>query len=121
MQLSPEERQRMLDEIPKEDLEKVQRITSSQKIKVDTEDLIEAEFLMKFGFEAYWAINPEYKKEDGIDISEMLRLLAASKKIDSKNIYYNSLSTYIGASTAMSKQGFKSAGDKLAKQAEADE
>ena len=100
--MSPEERQKQIDSISAEDLAKIQAKTTV--VKVDVEDVLEAEFLMKFGFTAYWALYPEKNPKDGITANEMLRLLNASRKVDSFNQYANAQSSFIGAASAQSKK-----------------
>lgn len=104
-------------DITPEELAIVERLKGkSQKTNVYTEDLIEVEFLMKFGFEAYWAIYPNKDRSKGITGREMTRLLVASRKLDIKNMYDAAQAAFIGAGSARSKkpsQTFKSMTKKL--------
>lgn len=100
--MSPEERQAALDNISPEDLAKIQAKTDV--VKVDVEDVLEAEFLMKFGFTSYWALYPEKDPSMGITANEMIRLINASRKVDAFNQYSQAQSSFIGAAAAQSKK-----------------
>lgn len=116
------DRQSLLDNIPEADLKKIQSKTA--RVKVEVEDILEAEFLMKFGWEAYWSIYPEKDRSKGISSKEMMRLLAASRKIDASEMFRNAQSIFIGAASALSGKKansvFTSATRKLLKDTEAD-
>lgn len=120
--MTNEERQALLDNVTPEDLAKIEAKTGN-KIKVDVEDIIEAEFLMKMGFEAYWAIWPNKDRTKGIDLNEMMRIIAASRKVDNTNMYINAQTSFIGAVAAQTKKPasiFKSLTAKILKKSEAD-
>ena len=96
---------------------------SNSSIKVYDEDIFEAEFLMKFGFEAYWALHPEKDRSKGIKLPEMMRLLAASRKIDFKTLYDNAQATFIATASAQAKnpgQTFSKVTSKIIKGMKAD-
>ena len=115
--LSAEERQAALDNISAEDLAKIQKHTT-KGLEVYTEDMLLAEFAMKFGWEAYKAV-----QADEIDAKEMMTLLVASRKIDAANQLRNAQAAFIGAGSAQSKkpsQTFKTMTSKLEKYSEAD-
>lgn len=121
--MSPEERQAELDNISPADLAKIQTKTKSNGYKVEVEDIIEAEFLMKFGWEAYWDLHPEKDRTNGIDGNEMVRLITAGRKIDAQNMYKDSQASFIGSASAQSKKPsstFTSLTRKILKNAEAD-
>lgn len=87
------------------------------------EDILEVEFLMKFGFEAYWALHPEKDRSRGIKLPEMMRLLAASRKVDFKSLYDNAQATFIASAAAQSKnpgQTFSKVTSKIIKGMKAD-
>lgn len=121
--MSPEERQAELDNISPADLEKIQARTKSKGYKVETEDIIEAEFLMKFGWEAYWDLHPDKKRSNGIDGNEMVRLLTAGRKVDAQDMYKDAQSMFIASASAQSRKPsstFTSLTTKLVKHGEAD-
>ena len=120
--MTNEERQALLDNVRPEDLAKIEARVG-KKVKVDVEDIIEAEFLMKFGFEAYWSIWPNKDRTKGIDSKEMMRIIAASRKVEMANMYRDSQASFIGAVAAQSKKPasiFKSLTAKIMKNTEAD-
>lgn len=87
-----------------EDLAKVRKLKDESSIApAPLEDVLEVEFLMKFGFEAYWAIYPEKDRTRGIGIEEMMRLLIASRKQDAKNLYDASQASFIGTVSSNGK------------------
>lgn len=100
--MSPEERQAAIDTISAEDLAKIQAKT--EVVKVDVEDVLEAEFLMKFGFTAYWSLYPEKDPHEGITANEMIRLINASRKVDAFNQYAQAQTAFIGAAAAQSRK-----------------
>ena len=118
--LSPEERQKALLEIPEADLNKIRSINEQKEaIKVDDEWIILAEFGMKFGWEAY-----KDARDDKICSAEMAMLLAASRKIDNRDLYRNAQASYIGCGSSQSTNPadtFKSLTDKLINEMKADE
>lgn len=94
------ERQKLLDEAVKE-MEAIKQRTST-KFPIYAEDVLEAEFLMFFGFEGYWALHTEKNREDGIDLTEMLRLVYAARKIGASELYRNAQASFIGGVAAQS-------------------
>jgi len=115
--MTPAERQAELDNISAEDLEKVRRITENN-IKVEIEDLLLAEFAIRFGWQAYRDV-----QADLVSSKEMMTLLAASRKLELAEIYRNAQAALIGAGSAQSKkpsQTFSSMTKKIIKGAEAD-
>lgn len=115
--MSPEERQAELDNISAEELAKIQRV-SGKKIKVYEEDLLLAEFAIKFGWQAYLDV-----KGDKITTNEMSRLIAASRRLEMKELYILSQASLIGSGSAQSKhpmQTFKSMTAKILRIMEAD-
>lgn len=122
-QPSAEERQAFIDIISEADLAKIQAKTE-KTVRIEIEDIVEAEFLMKFGFEAYWALYPEKDRTKGISSKEMVRLLFASRKIDAQHLYSASQAAFIGAAAGQSGKKassvFNSATRKILKQMEAD-
>lgn len=107
-----------------EELEKVRRLKGEHTGgKVPFEDVLEAEFLTKFGFEAYWAIWPEKDRSRGIGIDEMMRLLQASKKVDAHSVYNASQASFIGSVSAQAKKpsnAFKTATKGIIKEMKAE-
>lgn len=93
------------------------------KDKVEQEDIIEAEFLMKYGFEAYWALHPEKDRTKGINSREMARLLHAGRKIDAQALLSASQASFVGAASSRAKNpshAFKVSTQRMVKQTEAD-
>lgn len=120
MSQSPKDRQQALNNIPEADLAKIRAINSAREsVKVEAEDLLLAEFALKFGWEAY-----RDAKEDKISLEEILTLMAASQKIDYKNLYLAAQASYIGCGSSNSKSPsatFKKMTDGLIKEMKADE
>lgn len=115
--MSPEERQAALDNISAEDLAKIQSV-AGKTISVYSEDLLLAEFALKFGWQAYQDV-----KADKVTTNEMTRLIAASRKLEMKQLYLSAQAAFIGAGAVQSKrpsQAFKSMTSKLLKEMEAD-
>lgn len=93
-----------LKPLTKEEQDKLRGIRGdTDKINSSVEDVLEAEFLMKFSFEAYWALYPEKDRSRGIGIDEMMRLLMASRKIDAQTTYNTTQSSFIGTVSSNSK------------------
>lgn len=94
-------RQQALDNIPEEDLAKVEQYQASTSgaAPVDEEWLLLAEFAMKFGWDAYKEV-----REDKMKADEMLTLIAASRKLDYKHMYDSAQTAFIGAASAASKK-----------------
>lgn len=92
------------DILPEEFVEKRQEEYENPELyKPEIEDVIEAEFLMKFGWESYWAIHPEFDRNIGINGKEMTRLISASRKIDAQNLYRDMQASYVGSVTSQAK------------------
>lgn len=116
--MSPEERQAALNNISPEDLAKIQNV-QNKSIKIDQEDLLETEFALKFGWEAY----REYKNDE-IKTKEMMKLIIASRKIESLTQFRNAQAVLIGSGSAKSKSPsntFKSLTAELLKSTEPDD
>lgn len=96
--MSPEDRQAALDNISPEDLQKIRQKTE-KGIKVEIEDLIEVEFALKFGWEAY-----KDMRDDRISSKKMMTMLVASRKLDDLAAYNSARSAFIGAVSASSKR-----------------
>ena len=114
--MTPEERQAELDKISIDDLEKIKKATS--KVKVDIEDFLLAEFAMKFGWNAYQDV-----KLDRIKAREMMKLLSASRKLDSVGLYRQSEASFIGGVSSQTKypaKTFKKLTKNIRKDAEVD-
>lgn len=87
-----------------DELEKVRKLKGeSDSVSIPYEDVLEVGFVLKFGFEAYWAIHPEKDRSRGIGIQEMMRLLMASRKLDAKATYDATQASFIGAISSNSK------------------
>lgn len=96
--MSPKDRQAALDNISPEDIQKIRQKTE-KGIKVEVEDLLEAEFAIKFGWEAY-----NDMKSDKISSKTMMRLIIASRKLDDLATYNSARSAFIGVASANSKR-----------------
>lgn len=96
--MSPEDRQAALDNISPEDLQKIRKKTE-KGIKIEVEDLLEAEFALKFGWEAY-----KDMKDDKISSRTMMILIVASRKLDDLAAYNSARSAFIGSVSANSKR-----------------
>lgn len=94
-------RQQALDNIPEEDLAKVEQYQASTSgaAPVDDEWMLLVEFARDFGYEAY-----KDAKADRIPMSEMLTMIAASRKLKYKEMYDNAQTSFIGAASANSKK-----------------
>lgn len=112
------ERQANLDNISPEDLAKIQA-AKAKTIKIEIEDLLEAEFALKFGWEAY-----RDHEADRISTKRMMKLLVASRKLDSLQQYRNAQAVLVGAGSAKSEnpsKTFAAMTSELLRSAEADE
>lgn len=121
--MSPAERQRLIDNISAEDLAKVQRKISSH-IKVGTEDLLLAEFAIKFGWGAYKDVRRGYYETEDIEMIEFMKLIEASRKLESLQLYKQAQAVLVGAGSAQSKNpssSFTKMTQKLLKDARADD
>lgn len=109
---------------PKEFVEdKKKKLIDLPENKVEQEDIIEAEFLMKYGFEAYWALHPEKDRNQGITGKEMTRLLIAGRKIDAALLLSASQASFIGSVSSKAKNpshAFKVSTQRIIKKMEAD-
>ncbi len=119
--MTPEERQKALDEISADDLAKVKQHQASTNTtySVDAEWMLFAEFAIKFGWDAYRAA-----RADEIPTDEMMTLLEASRKLDSLNQLYTAQAVFAGAGSAQSKkpaQTFKSLTKNMIKNMKVDE
>lgn len=99
--MSPQERQKALDSITPEELDKIKghQAKTDGAYPVDNEWLLLAEFAMTFGWEAYLTA-----KQDRITMPEMLTLIEASRKIKAVSFYQNAQASFIGAGSAQSKK-----------------
>lgn len=102
--MTPQERQKALDDITPEELEKVKAHQASTKghQPVDNEWLLLTEFAMTFGWQAYLEA-----RDDVLPLSEMLTLIEASRKIKATQHYQNAQAVLIGAGSAQSKKPSK--------------
>lgn len=115
--MTPEERQAALDNISAEDLAKIQRV-QGKTVKVEQEDLLLAEFAKEFGWQAYLDV-----KSDKVKSNEMIRLLAATRKLKMQEMYRNAQAAFIAHGAVNSKkpsQAFKSMTQNIVKNMEAD-
>lgn len=96
--MTPEERQASLDNISAEDLQKIRQVTE-KGVKIEIEDLIEAEFALKFGWEAYRDM-----KADLISTKTMMKLLVASRKLDDLSTYNAAWAAFVGSGSMQSKR-----------------
>jgi len=115
--VTSEERQAALNSISPEDLAKIQ-FAGSKSVTVEIEDLLVAEFAMKFGWEAFRDYDNNLVSPD-----KFMRLLVASRKLDSLAQYRRAQAAFIGAGSSQSKkpsQTFKTMTSSLMKDAEAD-
>lgn len=115
--MTPEERQAALDNISAEDLAKIQRV-HGKTVRVEQEDLLLAEFALKFSWQAYLDV-----KSDKVTSNEMVRLLAASRKLEMQEMYRNAQAAFIASGAVNSKkpsQAFKSMTQNIVKNMEAD-
>ncbi|NCU40953.1 hypothetical protein EOL73_04335 [Candidatus Saccharibacteria bacterium] len=109
----------LLDLASDEDKKKILEHNASESlVPVEPEDLLLAEFALKFGWEAYKAV-----KNDEIGSAEMKTLIAASRKIDLVDLYRHAQASLIGAGSANSKKPsstFKSMTKNIIKGSQAD-
>ena len=97
-EMDKQSRQAALNNLSKEDLEKVERFQQkNSSTPIDKEWMILAEFAMTFGWDAY-------KDADNITLSEMMSLLEASRKVQALRHYESAQAAFIGAASARSKK-----------------
>lgn len=99
--MSPEERQASLDNISPEDLQKIRQVTE-KGVKVEIEDMIETEFALKFGWQAY-----KDMKADLISTKTMMKMLVASRKLDDLATYNAAWAAFVGSGASQSKRPSK--------------
>lgn len=114
--MSPEERQAALNNISAEDLAKIQE-KNTNKTPVYEEDLVYAEVLDRWGWNAYVAIRNDEpllvdalsgsKTKRALSSKELMTLLAASRKLDLLKQYMAAQASLIGAGSAQSKSPSK--------------
>lgn len=94
-------RQKALDDISQEDLEKIEKYTASTKgaAKIDEEWLLLTEFALKFGWQAYMEV-----KSDRISFKEMITLIEASRRLEQFDLYKLSSASFIGSVSANQKK-----------------
>lgn len=118
--MDKKKRQQALNNISKEDLEKVKQVQGSGSYyTVDEEWLLLAEFGMTFGWDAYIAV-----KNDEIDTPEMYTLIEASRKVKSRQRYEDTESHFISIMASKAKKqssAFKKATKSMIKNSKADE
>lgn len=93
------ERQAALDNIPAEDLAKINAHKASTEgaLKVDQEWLLLAEFAREYGWNAYLDA-----KTDKITAAEMLTLVEASRKLRARDMFENAQTSFIGGASSQS-------------------
>lgn len=94
--MTPAERQENLNNISPDDLAKIQSV-SEKSIKIEVEDLIEAEFALRFGWGAY----TDYQNEL-VSAEQMGKLLVSARKLDSLAQYRAAQAAFIGSGSAQS-------------------
>jgi len=121
-------KQLSLKEISDQELEKVERAKASTEghLKIDNEWLLLTEFALKFGWQAYLDAKNDIRDNNGnliVDLTEMLTLLEASRKLDSLEFYRKAQASFIGAGSAKTRRPgntFKQLTSKILKSAKAD-
>lgn len=119
--MTPQERQKALDEISADDLAKVKQhqAKTTNAYPVDNEWMLLAEFAQRYGWLAYMAV-----KNDEIPVEEMMTLIEAGRKLDSLQQLYDAQATFAGAGSAQStkpSQTFKSLTKNMIKNMKVDE
>lgn len=114
--MTPQERQKALDSITPEELEKIKSHQASTEgaFPVDNEWLLLTEFAVTFGWQAYLDV-----KEDKVTMAEMLTLIEAGRKLKALDLYRASQAVLIGTGSAQAKkpgQTFKSLTKDIIKQ-----
>lgn len=99
--MDAQSRQKALDSISDEDLERIKKHQASTRgsFPVDQEWMLLAEFAKAYGWEAYRAA-----RDDAITSAEMLTLIEANRKLNAIDLYNRSLAAFIGAGSANSKK-----------------
>lgn len=105
---SREDRQKALDDIALEDLDKVKahQASTSGGFPVDSEWLLLAEFAQAYGWQAYLDAKNETRDEHGnliVDIKEMLTLIEANRKLQSIKQFKSIQSNFYGSIASKSK------------------
>ena len=127
--MSPEERQKALDNISSEDLEKIQKHQASTKgaLTVDNEWLLLTEFALKFGWQAYLDAKNDARDDNGnliVSSAEMMTLIEASRRLKYRDMFQDAQTSFIGSASSKSKkptQTFNSLTNNIVKKTKADE
>ena len=95
------DRQRALDDVSVEDLDKIREHQSSTKgaYPVDEEWLLVTEFAIKFGWQAYLDV-----KADKITGVEMRTLIEASRRLEWLETYRQAIASFAGSISTQSKK-----------------
>lgn len=118
--MDAQSRQAALDNIPAEDLAKIQayQAKTSGAYKVDDEWLILAEFAKAYGWQAYLDV-----RADKISLAEMMTLIEAHRKLKYLDTFMDAKAAFIGAGSVRTKspsKTFDSLTKDIIKRAEAD-
>lgn len=91
----------LLDALSTEDIEKIKAHQSSTDgaMPVDIGWMLLGEFGLAYGWDAYVAA-----KNDDIDIAEMLTLIEVSRRINSRKMFDDAQTSFIGAVSAQTKK-----------------
>lgn len=127
--MNPKERQKALDDITPEELEKIRKHQASTKgsLPVDNEWLLLTEFAMTFGWQAYLDAKNDALDENGnlkVNGAEMMTLIEASRRLRHREMFENAQTSFIGAGSAQSKkpaQTFTNLTSKIVNKTKADE
>lgn len=122
-------RQKQLDEISDEDLERIKahQASTSGRQPVDDEWLLLTEFAISFGWQAYLDAKNDAVDDNGnlkVTFQEMLTLIEASRRLRSKHLFQNAQTTFMGVASANSTKPsntLKSITKDLVKDMKADE
>lgn len=114
--VSASERQKALDEISPEDLDKIKghQEGTHGAFPVDQEWLLMAEFAKAYGWEAY-----KDARDDKIEMPEMMTLIQANRKLEAMASLRDARDIFIGIASAQSKkptQAFRSLTKDIVKQ-----
>lgn len=98
--MDSQSRQQALDNISAEDLAKIQahQAKTHSAFPVDDYWLIAAEFAQAFGWQAYL----DYKNNK-IELSEMMTLIEATRKLKAQDVFYQAQSAFIGSGSSQSE------------------
>jgi len=98
------ERQKALDNISPEELEKIKSYQASTEgaHKVDREWLLLAEFASEYGWQAY--LDVKHDVRDNVTLQEMLTLIEAKRIINSMRLYDSAHAAFIGAASSRAKK-----------------